>query len=144
MRFRDKSSFVIGVLICGAFAYIMGRWPNDFFYKFYSIFVPLACFIRFVDYKPKGMHYYLIDFCYYAGAIVLLFISLYPKSPVLYRLAFMYANGSLATATAAFNNALIFHKYDHLISLVTHPVPLVCMWNVKQITMYEQRDLPED
>lgn len=122
----------------------MGRWPNDFFYQFYLVFVPLMCFIRFVDYKPKGWHYYLIDFCYYAGAIVLLFIGIYPKSPVMYRLAFMYANGSLATATAAFSNALIFHKFDNLISLVTHPVPLLCMWNVKYITMFEQKDLPED
>ena len=86
----------------------------------------------------------MIDFCYYAGAIVLIFIGFYPKSPVLYRLAFMYANGSLATSTAAFSNALVFHKFDNLISMITHPVPLICMWNVKQITMFEQKDWPED
>jgi hypothetical protein len=56
----------------------------------------------------------------------------------------MYANGALATATGAFSNALIFHKFDNLISLITHPVPLVCMWNVKQITMVEQKELPEE
>ena len=106
LRLRDKLSFVIGVFICGAFAYIMGRYPNDFFYVFYTIFVPLACLIRFIDYKPKGMHYYLIDFCYYAGVIVLLFVSMFPKSEVMYRLAFMYANGSLATATAARSRVL--------------------------------------
>ena len=143
MQLKDKLSFVLGVFLCGTFAYMIGRWPNDFFYKFYLVLVPIMCLIRFIDYKPKGWHYFLIDFCYYAGAIVLMFIGFYPKSPVFYRLAFMYANGSLATSTAAFSNALIFHKFDNLISLITHPVPLVCMWNVKQITMYEQKDLPE-
>jgi hypothetical protein len=143
-QLKDKFSFVLGVFICGTFAYLLGRWPNDFFYKFYTTFVPIMLLIRFLDYKPKKMHYFMIDFCYFAGIIVLLFIGFFPKSPTMYRLAFMYANGSLATATAAFSNALIFHRFDNLISLVTHPVPLVCMWNVKQITMYEQKDYPED
>jgi hypothetical protein len=87
--------------------------------------------LRFKDYKQKKWHYFLIDFCYYAGSFVLIFIYISPKSEMFYRLAFLYANGSLAVSTAAFGNAMIFHKLDNLISLVTHPVPLVCMWNVK-------------
>lgn len=55
----------------------------------------------------------------------------------------MYANGALAVATAAFSNKLIFHKFDHLVSLTLHPVPLICMWNVKQITMEQEKGLPE-
>lgn len=113
------------------FAYVMGRWPNDFFYTFYCTFVPLLIFVRFVDYKPRGWHYFLADFCYAAGAIVLIFVGFAPKNEILYRLAFLYANGALAVSTAAFSNALIFHHFDHLISLCTHPVPLICMWNIK-------------
>jgi hypothetical protein len=93
---------VLGVFICGAFAYIIGKWPNDFFYQFYLFFVTGMLLIRFINYKPKGWHYFMFDFCYFAGVIVLLFIGVYPKSPIFYRLAFMYANGSLATATGAF------------------------------------------
>ena len=142
MMLQDKLSFCLGVFIYGMFSYIMGRWPNDFFYIFYSTFVPLLIFIRFIDYKPKGYHYFLIDFCYYAAVVILLFIWFYPKSETFYRLSFLYANGILAVSTAAFSNALIFHQFDHLISLVTHPVPMVCMWNVKQVTMYQEKDLP--
>ena len=93
-------------------------------------------FIRFVDYKPRRWHYFLLDFCYYAGAVVIIFIGFAPKNKIFYRLAFMYANGALAVSTAAFNNALKFHKFDNLICLCTHPVPLVCMWNVKNVTMF--------
>jgi hypothetical protein len=124
-------SFNLGVFIFGMFSYILGRWPNDFFYTFYSFFVVIMILLRFKDYKEKKWHYFLIDFCYYAGAFVLIFICIAPKSEMFYRLAFLYANGSLAVSTAAFGNAMIFHKLDNLISLVTHPVPLVCMWNVK-------------
>lgn len=143
MKLRDKFAFVLGVLMTISFAYSMGRWPNTNFYTMYSIVVPLFIAIRFVDYKPKGYHYFLLDFCYPAGAAVVIFVAFYPKNMIWYRLAFMFANGALATATAAFRNSLIFHKFDHLVSLVTHPIPLICMWNVRQVTMMEQKTLPE-
>ena len=60
-----------------------------------------------------------------------MFVAFFPKNEQMYRLSFLYASGILAVSTAAFSNALIFHQFDHLISLVTHPVPMVCMWNVK-------------
>ena len=135
LKLWDKLSFMLGVSIFGAFAYIMGRWPNDFFYIFYCTFVVTLVLIRLVDYKRKNWHYFLVDFCYYAGAIIVLFIGWFPKSPVLYRLSFLYATGALGVTTISLRNALIFHKFDHIISLVTHPVPLVAMWNVKQVTM---------
>jgi hypothetical protein len=109
LKLYDKLSFVVGVFLFGMFAYIMGRYPNDFFYTFYRTFIPLLLFIRFVDYKPKKLHYFLTDFCYWAGLMVILFVGFFPKSPYLYRIAFLYANGALAVATGAFNNAMIFH-----------------------------------
>lgn len=131
LRLYDKLAFFLGVFIFGMFTYIMGRWPNDFFYKFYAIFIPFLVFIRFVNYKKRGWHYFLIDFCYFSGATIVIFVGLFPKNEYLYRLSFLFANGALGVSTAAFNNALIFHNLDGLISLVTHPVPLICMWNVK-------------
>lgn len=109
LKLYDKFSFVLGVFIFGMFAYIMGRYPNDFFYTFYKTFIPLLIFIRFVDYKPKKLHYFLTDFCYWAGLMVILFVGWFPKNEYLYRVAFLYANGALAVATGAFNNAMIFH-----------------------------------
>lgn len=109
MRTLDKLSFILGVIIFGSFAYIMGSMPNYGFYIYYSIMVPTMWSIRFLNYKQKGMHYFMIDFCYFGSGTVFLFINLFPKSEIWYRLAFLYANGALAVATAAFSNALIFH-----------------------------------
>ena len=135
LQLRDKLSFMIGVIIFGVFSYIMGRWPNDFFYTFYCTFVPLLILIRFYNYFKVKWHYFLTDFCYVGGTVVLLFLALFPKSDLLYRSAFLFSTGALGVATAAFRNSLKFHKFDDIISLCTHPVPLICMWNVKQVTM---------
>lgn len=143
MKFLDKIAFNLGVVMFGGFAYIMGRWPNRGFYIFYSIFVPTMITIRFVNYVQRNWHYFLTDFCYFATFLTVLFVSFGSKNDYLYRVCFMFANGALAVATAAFSNKLIFHKFDQLISLVLHPVPLICMWNVKQITMEQEKSLPE-
>lgn len=144
MRTLDKLSFILGVALFGTFSFVIGRFPNSGFYIFYSIMFPLLVGIRFVNYKQKGWHYFLIDFCYYGSSTVLIFVALFPKSQIMFRLAFFYANGALAVATGAFSNALIFHQFDRLICLFTHPVPLVIMWNVRQVTMKEQKDMPLD
>lgn len=54
----------------------------------------------------------------------------------------MYSNGALAVATAAFSNKLVFHKFDQLVSVVLHAVPLMSMWQVKQVTMEQEKHLP--
>lgn len=144
MRTLDKLSFIFGVALFGSFAYILGSMPNHGFYIYYSLLVPVMVAIRYVKYKPRKWHYFLLDFCYFGGGTVLAFITLFPKSEIMYRLAFLYANGALGVATAAFSNALIFHQFDRLICLATHPVPLVVMWNVKHVSMEAEKDLPPE
>jgi hypothetical protein len=102
MKLKDKFSFVLGVLMTIFFAYIMGRWPNTGFYTVYSIVVPSVILWRFINYKPKGWHYFLLDFCYYGSATVVIFVACFPKNMMMYRCAFMFANGVLAASTAAF------------------------------------------
>lgn len=144
MRTLDKFSFVLGVVLFGSFAYLLGSMPNYGFYNFYSLLVPTMITIRYFNYVKKKWHYFMIDFCYFGTATVYLFINLFPKSAIMYRLAFLYANGALAVATAAFSNALIFHQFDRLICLCTHPVPLIVMWNVTHVTMKQQEHLPPE
>lgn len=133
----DRLSFNLGVWMFCSFSYIMGRWPNTLFYNFYTILAPTMILIRFADYKPKKLHYFLLDFCYFGTSMVWMFVTLFPKSEILYRLSFFYSAGILAVSTAAFENALIFHRFDRLVCLVTHPVSLVVMWNVRHVTILQ-------
>jgi len=112
MKMMDKFAFNLGVYMFGSFMYTMGKWPHNGFYLFYSIFIIAMIFLRWVDYYPKKYHYFLIDFCYYAGMWVIAFLMIFPKNDYLYRVAFLYSNGVLGMSTAAFNNALVFHKFD--------------------------------
>lgn len=131
MKMLDKVAFNFGVVMFGGFAYIMGRWPNRGFYIFYSILVPSMITIRFINYVQRRWHYFCLDFCYYASMLTVFFVMFGCKNDYIYRTAFMYSNGALAVATAAFSNKLIFHKFDQLVSVAIHAVPLICMWNVK-------------
>lgn len=142
LRLQDKVAFNLGVCLFGAFTFILGRYPNDYFYVFYSIVVPVMIGIRFYRYRKRKWHYYLLDFCYFGSGAVWTHITLMPKNEILHHVAFMYSNGILAVSTAAFNNALLFHKLDRLTCLFTHPVPLVVMWNVKHVTMNSEAGLP--
>jgi hypothetical protein len=76
---------------------------------YYPPLVLIMVAIRYVKYKPRKWHYFLLDFCYFGGATVMVFVMFFPKNAIMYRLAFLYANGALGVATAAFSNALIFH-----------------------------------
>lgn len=80
MQTLDKLSFIFGVVLLVTFVYILGRYPHSHFYVFYSSLVPTMVLIRFVDYKPKRSHYFLLDFCYFGGATVLLYVVFFPKS----------------------------------------------------------------
>ena len=144
MKLMDKFSFNFGVVMFGAFAYIMGRWPNDMFYTFYAILVPTMNFLRWYDWQKSGWHYYLFDFCYYAGAFIWAFVVLYPKNKDLYHVGFHFSNGVLAVSTIVFDNALIFHKMQFLISLALHTIPLLTFYNIRFVTMKQEANLPED
>ena len=52
MRFVDKLSFNWGVFMFASFAYIMGRWPDDFFYTYYAFLIPTMFTIRWLEFKP--------------------------------------------------------------------------------------------
>lgn len=131
-------------MIVGAFVFSLGRWPHDHFYNYYSVMTPLLIVSRYVEYKPRRWHYFLVDYCVYGSVIVWLYVTFFPKNETFYRLAFLYSCGTLAVSTAAFQNPLVFHKADHLVSLSTHAVPIIVLWNVRHVTMPYEKDLPEN
>jgi len=103
--------------------------------------VCLLVFIRFVYYKSKKMHYYLLDFCYYANALILLFIHVFPKSEMLFKTIFCYANGNMIISLAAFRNSLVFHKIDNLTSMAIHLLPSITTFVIRWTTIPYEDEL---
>lgn len=135
MRLKDKLCFVIGTIIIIAFAYILGYSPNRGAYYFSAVLIPFLIFLRFFEYKSKGWHYYLVDFCYFGNALIFTFLTMLPKSQILFKVCYLFANGPLAYAIVAFRNSLVFHKIDFLTSLGIHAVPLALMVNFRWVTL---------
>jgi hypothetical protein len=123
VRLVDKLSFILGVLLLIFTTYIMGRYPDTHYYTFHCVTVITLVIFRFYNYRSKGWHYYLFDFCYYANTIMITFLTLFPKEDILFKVFFVYANGPFGLAIPAFKNSMIFHKIDNLISCSIHLIP---------------------
>lgn len=99
---------------------------------------------RYINFKAKGWHYFLLDFCYTTNYWVFLYFFIcLVKSRIaifsflgpyldwlgyyLFRIAYAWSLGPLALSIAVFRNALVFHSTDHMTILAVHlGPPLVC------------------
>jgi len=126
------------------FAYFLGRYPKDFFFTFFTILIiPLVLF-RWIRYYKIGMHYYLIDLCYFSLASILYNIWYDPHNEALMRLGFLTANGCLAVSIAAFRNSLVFHDMDCLTSMGLHAAPMIITHHIRWYNIPEEASLPQD
>ncbi|KAF3785146.1 putative membrane protein [Nymphaea thermarum] len=121
-RFINKVTHLLGVLGFGAFCFLLGSRPQDSPYVyclFYVTFVPL----RWIYYRFKKWHYYLLDFCYYANTIFLVMLLMYPRSEKFFMVCFSFAEGPLAWALIVWRCSLVFSSPDKLVSVLIHLLP---------------------
>lgn len=71
LKLMDKIYFMCGVSMCMVFAYCLGRYPRDAFLIFFTALIIPLVFWRWRNYVSIGMHYYLIDLCYFSTALIL-------------------------------------------------------------------------
>ncbi|KAD6795220.1 hypothetical protein E3N88_06116 [Mikania micrantha] len=128
--FITKVTHFMGVFAFGAFCFILGARPQDIRYVyclFYIVFVPL----RWIYYRYKKWHYYLLDFCYYANTIFLIMLLLYPKNEKLFMVCFSFAEGPLAWALIVWRCSLVFSSVDKLVSVLIHLLPGVVFFTIR-------------
>ncbi|CAI0387427.1 unnamed protein product [Linum tenue] len=129
-RFINKVTHFLGVFGFGGFCYLLGARPQDIPYVyclFYVIFVPL----RWIYYRYKKWHYYLLDFCYYANTIFLVNLLLYPKNEKFFMVCFSFAEGPLAWALIVWRCSLVFNSVDKLVSVLIHLLPGVVFFTIR-------------
>ncbi|KAL4284635.1 hypothetical protein GQ457_16G002630 [Hibiscus cannabinus] len=129
-RFINKVTHLLGVLGFGGFCFLLGARPQDIPYVycfFYVIFVPL----RWIYYRFKKWHYYLLDFCYYANTIFLFDLILYPKNEKLFMVCFSFAEGPLAWALIVWRCSLVFSSVDKIISVLIHLLPGIVFFTIR-------------
>lgn len=82
---------------------------------------------RFVAFRARKQHYYLLDFCYFVNILVIVFfvrVYVFGVTDVaLFKALYAMCHGPLAWSVVIFDNKLIFHSVQHLISVFIHMSP---------------------
>lgn len=129
-KFINKVTHFLGVLGFGGFCFLLGARPQDIPYVycfFYVTFVPL----RWIYYRYKKWHYYLLDFCYYANTIFLIHLLFYSKNEKLFMVCFSFAEGPLAWAIIVWRCSLVFSSFDKIVSVLIHLLPGIVFFTIR-------------
>ena len=108
---REKLSFIAGVLNIFISGYLIGGYPEYFYYWFtlqLLYFMP----IRYYTYQKRGYHYFLADMCYFVNFLLMLSIWVAPQSKRLFISTYCLAYGNNAVAIAMWRNSMVFHSLD--------------------------------
>jgi len=108
---REKISFIAGVLNIFISGYLIGAYPEYFYYWFggqLAYFMP----IRYYRYHKIGYHYFLADLCYFVNLLSVLSIWVFPRSKRLFISTYCLAFGNNAVAIAMWRNSMVFHSLD--------------------------------
>lgn len=130
LRHRDKLGFFIGVVDMGLSIFFVGKFPQ-YFYLWHTFRAVLLFVIRGARYYTIDYHSFLLDFCYYANAILVYWLFFDRENHSLFEALWGFAFGNLIAAVGAFNNALIFHKLDKLTSVLFHLSPSLVLWSLR-------------
>ncbi|CAN6699215.1 unnamed protein product [Malus baccata var. baccata] len=129
-KFINKVTHLVGVLGFGGICFLLGARPQDTRYVyclFYVIFVPL----RWIYYRFKKWHYYLLDFCYYVNTIFLVDLLLYPRNEKFFMVCFSFAEGPLAWALIVWRCSLVFSSLDKIVSVLIHLLPGLVFFTIR-------------
>ena len=141
-RRMDKIAYVFGTTILIAYSYLIGSCPHTAIYTYSTMLMVFLLCHRYYSYWTNGYFYYLYDFCYVANFFMIYLLNFAPKNQSLLITCFVFSNGPLAAAIAAFRNSLVYHRVDMLTSLAIHAIPMTLMTHIRWVTVPEQSNLP--
>jgi len=130
VKTRDKFSFVLGVTNVALTFFLMGGLP-EWVPLYFTLKAVLLIGIRWFTFKGKKWHYFLFDFCYYANALILVYLHVFPKSESLFLICFAFSSGPLAWSVLAWGNSLVFHSLEKITSLFIHLTPNLLFYTMR-------------
>lgn len=147
IKLVDTASFTLGIVMVMIAEFLLVGYPSGFPW-FYLIVNFMLMLLRYLTYKAIKNHFFMLDFCYFLNASVLLqslscsmtadsgFCSTWFKSN------FMLSHGPIAVAILAWQNSIVFHSLDKMTSFFIHIMPpLTCYlqrWDVIPGSMPEE------
>ena len=95
----------------------------QWFALWYSFTIVSTLALRTGSYYDKQWHFFMLDFCYFAGILTLFTIHAAPNVAFLWQINFLLAHGPLMVAILAWRNSLVFHSLDKVTSTLIHFMP---------------------
>ncbi len=143
----ERVAFTLGIINIVLSAFILGAWPGRF-YLWYTPKAVVLIGLRWINFRRRGTHYLLFDFCYFANWMLLLYLWVFPNRPQLFQIVFIVANGPLAWSILAFNQSLVLHNWQQITSVFIHVSPscltLGLRWYASDFAVCESWPLCED
>ncbi|KAJ7282185.1 hypothetical protein O6H91_09G039800 [Diphasiastrum complanatum] len=121
-KFLNKVKYCLGVFFFGTFCYLLGSRPQVI-PKLYCLFFLTIAPLRWLYYRSKKWHYYLLDFCYYANVIFMIMLMCTPSNEKLFMMCFSFSEGPLAWALIVWRCSLVFSSFDKIVSVLIHLLP---------------------
>lgn len=122
VKLIDRVSFTLGVSHFALTEFVVLSKPQ-WFAQWYTFTILLTLSLRTWSYYDKRWHFFMLDFCYYAGVLCLVSIHVVPSSTTLWKINYLLAHGPLMVAILAWRNSLVFHSLDKVTSTLIHFMP---------------------
>mmetsp|Transcript_6786 Transcript_6786/g.10919 ORF Transcript_6786/g.10919 Transcript_6786/m.10919 type:complete len:407 (-) Transcript_6786:189-1409(-) len=131
-RLLDKITFLLTVLGCIFMTYcVASPFGRRLIPYAYLISLPVLIIIRYVQYKRRKWHYFLLDFCYWANLGCVIYILGLPSSGVFFGVMFGIVNSILPWTIIAYRNSLVFHSIDRFTSFYIHVFPMAVFYAIR-------------
>jgi hypothetical protein len=132
-------------------------WKYWMFHSFKNILYTGHTYMRNV---AKGWQWFLADFCYVVNYLSFLYFGicylkanfpafaflrpyLDPYGVILFRIAFIWSTGVLATSVGLFTNSFVFHSPQHMAILAIHIGPPLVVWSMRWWVKELHADFPD-
>jgi hypothetical protein len=129
IRWTNQISFVLGIAFMLGTEYMLLVSPQ-LLPPFYSVLVTVLCTLRYFSYHRKKYHMFLLDFCYFVNFLLVYYFYMFPHKTLFHAL-FVITNGPIAGAIILWKNALVFHDWDKVTSMVVHMWPALVTYCVR-------------
>ncbi|GAB5354755.1 hypothetical protein AAMO2058_000146600 [Amorphochlora amoebiformis] len=122
---NERLQFVFGVVLTTALAQLLVYRPEAFG-QLCTILAAFTVAEKAVSYYIKGWHLFVLDFCYWVNFAFAL-IPLMPASThrLMHAVLFLHANGPVAVAVPIWNQSLVFHDFERILSVGVHVFPML-------------------
>ncbi|CAL8084244.1 unnamed protein product [Calicophoron daubneyi] len=118
----EKLCFVGSAMLMMVTVYSFVFQPAVILYLFSILFI-LTMAIRVYSYWKANYLLFMLDMCYFANILSLLFVWAFPRSQEVQCVQFGLANAHAYCGAFIFRNALVLHDFQKLVSVFIHILP---------------------